>query len=787
MIKKTTRKISIILIGLFYSFSPVQAQNAFFNVSDKFVKKLVNNTDDEISKVIGARYLKPTLKIKNNAGSVKLFGINTEGSTLAIGLSDNTIRVWDLELGIQKTVINNIKSNIQRILVTKNGEYLIYSNAEGEITVIDVLTKDQVSNYQMSSGQLVDLIPTSDETKLLLVSTTGDIVAWDWKNSKIEKLGNCNPGTIVDFTVDHDSLVLASKNQIKNFSLNAKECSETKAEFDNDIKEIIYHKNTGLLYVSLTDGSLYQGKSGSSSFNKSLLNTNDKTFMSDYGNLVLQINSENNLSVYDLITGSLKKNLPSNEKSVVDVVFIPGNKFIVTGDKEGITTFWEISSAKPLVRMIHTLDGWSVIDNRGRFDGSEAAIANVFWETEENELNLSQFSRQYFESGLLTTYLHSEESFITTAPVVVDQGVMPPPTVQIDLELADKQLDSLEPFYVVVVAEDMGGGIANLQLFHNGKLMPPGSLLKKEDHVNEEEKKHILAGVFYVQPVSGPNTFKALATNLMGIESESSIMTKTFASDGIKPDLHVFTVGLNSYKDPFLNLDYSVPDAKAILNQFKLEKDFGFNKIHFKTLFNQQGTKKNIINEFEKLAEIPSSDVVIFYYAGHGLFLDDDWYLMPYETQMTKQNDKLKHTGLSAKKIQKLLVNIKAQRIMVMIDACYSGGGVESFHKFQHFQRRFSRIISREVGVTVLAATRKDQNAAELGDLKHGLFTYVVLNGLKGQADNKPMDKVVTAHEVVNYSSQTIPSYSRQYVNASQEPSAYAIGADFTLINRADW
>jgi uncharacterized caspase-like protein len=86
------------------------------------------------------------------------------------------------------------------------------------------------------------------------------------------------------------------------------------------------------------------------------------------------------------------------------------------------------------------------------------------------------------------------------------------------------------------------------------------------------------------------------------------------------------------------------------------------------------------------------------------------------------------------------------------------------------------------VGVVVLAATRKDQEAAELGDLGHGLFTYVVSEGLAGKADLKPKNQKVSAHEVADFSTATIPDFSKKYLGASQEPTKFTMGSDFTLL-----
>ena len=121
---------------------------------------------------------------------------------------------------------------------------------------------------------------------------------------------------------------------------------------------------------------------------------------------------------------------------------------------------------------------------------------------------------------------------------------------------------------------------------------------------------------------------------------------------------------------------------------------------------------------------------------------------------------------------------------MVMIDACYSGTGLKAFRKLQDTQRHFSRALSKSVGVVVLAATRQDQEAAELSDLGHGLFTYVVSDGMSGKADFKPKNSKISAHEVADFSTETIPTFSKKYLGAAQEPTSFTMGSDFVLLRK---
>jgi uncharacterized caspase-like protein len=318
-----------------------------------------------------------------------------------------------------------------------------------------------------------------------------------------------------------------------------------------------------------------------------------------------------------------------------------------------------------------------------------------------------------------------------------------------------------------------------VRLYHNGKLVQPGSLMQQREV--EAKGQRIRAVAFQVKPVPGINTFRAAAAGLWGIEAQSARLSETFAGDGPLPKLHVLAVGINKYSDPKLTLGYSVPDAKSIVQAFEQSAKGIFSDVVVHPLYDGKATRAGIMAGLKSLAGVDQNDVVVIYLAGHGIVVGDDWVFLPYEAKFQKAFENYRKGAVTAREIQDALVDARAQRVLVMIDSCQSGATVETFEQLQNFERRYIRNFSRVAGVTVIAASRRDQAAIELPSLGHGLFTYVVLEGLTGNADSAPRDGSVTAHEIVQYADAQIPGMSQRYLDEPQVPMAFALGADFPL------
>jgi len=74
--------------------------------------------------------------------------------------------------------------------------------------------------------------------------------------------------------------------------------------------------------------------------------------------------------------------------------------------------------------------------------------------------------------------------------------------------------------------------------------------------------------------------------------------------------------------------------------------------------------------------------------------------------------------------------------------------------------RRFFETLSKAEGRITITASKADEVSIEDARLKHGVFSYHLLQGLRGDADNNK-DKVVGVMELYQYLSEKIPDATR--------------------------
>ncbi|MDD3045994.1 MAG: caspase family protein, partial [Candidatus Delongbacteria bacterium] len=238
------------------------------------------------------------------------------------------------------------------------------------------------------------------------------------------------------------------------------------------------------------------------------------------------------------------------------------------------------------------------------------------------------------------------------------------------------------------------------------------------------------------------------------------------------------SVGINEYKNPALNLNYAEPDAKAIADFFRRSGDDLFKTSEIREIYNGQATKTGILSLLKELESSSPQDVVLIYLAGHGENINEKWYFIPHELTYPEREEDVIAKAISSDELSNSIKNIKAQKILVLIDACKSGAALLAFRGFE--DRKALSQLSRATGVHVVAASSKDQFAAEVKDLGHGVFTYTLLEGLNGKAATKGEN--VTVRKLMGYIEEQLPELTKKYRQEAQYPVVDSKGMDFPLV-----
>jgi len=244
---------------------------------------------------------------------------------------------------------------------------------------------------------------------------------------------------------------------------------------------------------------------------------------------------------------------------------------------------------------------------------------------------------------------------------------------------------------------------------------------------------------------------------------------------GYRTDAHAVIIGINSYADSSVpDLAYARADAEA-LHAVLTDPTVGrFKPENVQMLLDEEATNKEIRSAIgtDLPKRVAPDDTVVLFFAGHGAPVIDasggsadgiEKYLVPHDGEAQD----LRATGVWMGDVERFFGWLSASQVLFFLDACYSGtAGGRSFKNPRYNMRASSlsdEFLSRlgTDGRMVVTACAANEVSLETPKVGQGLFTYHLVEGLKGAADTDG-DGLVTLDELYAYLSKRVERDARQ-------------------------
>jgi uncharacterized caspase-like protein len=168
--------------------------------------------------------------------------------------------------------------------------------------------------------------------------------------------------------------------------------------------------------------------------------------------------------------------------------------------------------------------------------------------------------------------------------------------------------------------------------------------------------------------------------------------------------------------------------------------------------------------------------------ASHGT-VDDGEYFLITSNVGSLRTEKLRSDAISQHMLKESIANIPATKKLILIDTCNAGALGDAIQAVM-LTRGMSeatalKILSRAMGSTILSASTSVQEALE-GYQGHGLFTYVVAEGLKGKAD-KGRTGFIKTTDLADYVDMEVPVLAEKVFRRPQYPTVSISGQPFPV------
>jgi hypothetical protein len=313
------------------------------------------------------------------------------------------------------------------------------------------------------------------------------------------------------------------------------------------------------------------------------------------------------------------------------------------------------------------------------------------------------------------------------------------------------------------VAEDEQG-IAEVEIFVNKTLLTrsPGRDVKTAERSYPKR----LSFSERIPLERGENEIQINAVNLNGVSTQKMLSVHRVEA---RKNIWAVVIGIDAYQH-IPPLKYAINDAKAFYQHLVNRTQIPSENVTL--LLDREASLSRLRSTLgtQLKNKAGKEDMVILYFAGHGATETDvmspdgdglEKYLLPVDADPKD----LYASALPMREISHILQRIRSERLVFIIDSCYSGasGGrtLRTDGTRASISDRFLDRIASGKGTIILTASGANEVSAEKDELRHGVFTYFLLDGLGGKAD-MDRDGQITVDEAYDYVSRNVPKATGQ-------------------------
>jgi WD40 repeat protein len=508
------------------------------------------------------------------------------------------------------------------------------------------------------------------------------------------------------------------------------------------------------------------------------------------GKVVAAATSAGTLHIFDSSTGQLIKDMQGNANNVGSLEFTKDGKLLVSAGVDKMIRYWDIAEGKEILANGFFDDGeWISITPDGYFAASENGAKHLLIQTGAMEVSsIDQYYEQFYRPDIVASAAESLTD--GTAYAVLDKPelklaeIKPAPSIEIINAATNIDTEDLKiELKITPKAEDEYGQI---------RLYVDGALIKTDNdralHLKESELSIYKA--YTIKLPKGEHSIKAIVFNKENtMQSKDAVVNIVSTYEFTrKPNIYAVVIGINKYKNPAISLKYAVDDARLFAETIKESTKSLFGEVNVSLLTTEGETsKEHIANTLKSLQNINPQDMFIFYVASHGL-VEDAKYHMITSNVGALSTRKIQQDAISQDELKEMIANIPTTKKFIILDTCNSGAMGKSL-EVALLTRGLSenmamKVLSRAVGSTIISASSSAQEALE-GYKGHGLLTYILTQGLRGEADTDK-DGFVKTLEIANYVEDTVPEIAEKVFKRAQYPYVSPLGAGFPLTKTAN-
>lgn len=277
--------------------------------------RLATGSYDETVRVWDAASGKHLLSIDAHNGSVLSVAWSPDGNRIASSGEDRTVTVWDVATGTRLVTIKAHRERVPSVVWSPDGTRLASGSDDKTVKVWDAATGRQVLSMEAHNGSVLSVTWSADGARLASASADRTVKVWDAATGNCLLSLDAHMGTVLSVAWSADGTRLASGSH------------------DKTVK--VWDTATGRCLLSLC---------GHTKWVRSVVWSPD-------GSRIASGSSDNRVKVWDVATGRCLLSLDAHSHWVMSLAWSPDGAFLVSGSYDRTIKVWDAAGGRCLLSL----------------------------------------------------------------------------------------------------------------------------------------------------------------------------------------------------------------------------------------------------------------------------------------------------------------------------------------------------------------------------------------------------------------------------------------------------
>jgi WD40 repeat protein len=652
--------------------------------------------------------------------------------------------------------------NISAVDFSDDGELMLAASGKGGIMV-----------WEVYEGRQIKYLPTNiPEIQSAVFSSSTNVIACGWKNGTINiydtERTNQDDSPFIDYSFNAPAALVSLE-----FAKDGKELISLTEDgqlqywntgtggmfrnadsgLDNLTTAVLSGGGTKIAYTKGGDAYIYDvaAKKEEKRFSGIPGEALSISFNAEQNRLAVS-NKDGDIVMWDTSGKGQFEPIKSGTENFA-LAFNGECTMLLAGSNNGRTFMWDIRSGKNLIQYISFFNPqsksgmeWIAITQPSGYFNSSPSGAVFKMEINGEMYTMSEVAKQLHRPDRLRDFLHGKDvsnekvdkTFGIKRPIIeLVQSRLPPSTVSTRYTTVAVRaiMPEGEPFQFFVY---VNGFSRKTPFFDKSRLLKkpykePNGWIAYEQEIDVP----VDPGFNKIDISVWDSVF-----NTAGKPSDKITININSTRQLPPPStavLHVLLMAIQEYEDPLLKLKYTINDAQDLKDLFEKQADgvlYDRVVVH-PIVTNSDITREKFSAHFDEIKnEVMDVDTFVFFFSGHGDVDDEtgEFYFLAHDYPKDGTHPE---RSIPMSNIVKNILDVQSKHTLVLLDTCMSGAAINS----RNGKSAYDKLLMDLENMVILTATGNNQSATERDEIKHGVFTYSILDALNGQINSEGDDR----------------------------------------------